>query len=244
MNFLSRFEQKLQSFTTQGIKRAIWVVLIALTASLALFGGYYYWDRYVHLGDKSPLELDIERMEEVIRRDPQNPDARVALAEYYLNKGTYEEALAQASQVLRLYPESEGALLISGMAYQASGQPEAALERYHQAVRFVPDFTEVFGAMIESYTALERSDYVGYARGMEALCLQDYETAQSHLEQVTETLPDFAPAFLGLGLMYERVGDLQAALTAIQQVLGLDPDNSAARQALGRVQAAMNARQG
>jgi tetratricopeptide (TPR) repeat protein len=97
--------------------------------------------------------------------------------------------------------------------------------------------------MIESYTALERSYMVAYARGMETFCLQDYGTAQNHLEHVTEALPDFAPAFLGLGLTYEKVGDLQAALTAIQRVLGLDPNDFAARQALGRIQAAMKAQQ-
>jgi tetratricopeptide (TPR) repeat protein len=78
---------------------------------------------------------------------------------------------------------------------------------------------------------------------METFCLQDYGTAQTHLEHVTEALPDFAPAFLGLGLTYEKVGDLQAALTAIQRVLGLDPNDFAARQALGRIQAAMNSQQ-
>jgi tetratricopeptide (TPR) repeat protein len=260
-------------------------------------------------------------MEKTIRQDPENPEARLALAEYYLNGGMYQEALDQANQVLSFYPEDEGALLISGiayvhsnqaeaaleplekfvalrkegamagvdtvletayyflgesyvklnrpaeaisvleaalvisrtdadalyqlgLAYQASGQPEAALERYHEAVRFVPNFVEVYSGMIESYSALERPDHVAYARGMQAFCLQDYGTAQTHLEHATEALPDFAPALLGLGLTYEKVGDLHAALTAIQRVLDLNPNDLAARQALGRIQATMNAQQG
>jgi tetratricopeptide (TPR) repeat protein len=285
-----------------------------LIASLALFGSYYYWDRYMHLGDKSPLELDIEYMEQVIRENPQDPEARVALAEFYLNKGLHKDALDQAEQVLGLYPENEGALLIAGVAhvhlnqplkaldplerfaalrkdrpmarndasleaayyfwgeslvklerpaeaipvleaallinrtdadalyqlgqvYQASGQPEAALERYHQAVRFVPDFVEAYGGMIESYSTLGYSDHVVYAQGMQALSLQDYETAQTHLEIAVQALPDFAPVFLGLGLTYERLGDLEAALAAMQRALELNPDDFAAQQALGRIQA-------
>ncbi len=309
--------QKRRQLSTRGIQRLIWLVLAALATSLVLFGGYYYWDRYVHLGDKSPLELDIEQMEEIIRKDPQNPEARVAIAEHYLNQGMYPEALDQTKQVLSAYPENESALLVSGIAYvrlnqpeaaldplekftalrkdqpmagadtileaayyflgesyvkldrpaeaitaleaalaisstdadaiyqlgrayQANNQPEAALERYHKAVRFVPDFIEAYSGMIESYSTLDQPDFVAYARGMQAFSLQDYGTAQTHLEHATKALPDFAPAFLGMGLTCEKLGDSEAALDAIQRALDLNPNDFAAQQALGRIQAAMN----
>ena len=309
--------QKRRTLSTQGIQRAIWIALAALIVSVASFGGYYYWDRYVHSGDKSPLDRDIEHMEEVIKEDPQSPEARVALAEFYLGKGMYKEALNQTEQVLNLYPETEGALLVAGvafvhmnqpeealeplekftalrkdqpmanmdtaleaayyflgesyvklkrmdeaitaleaallisatdadalyqlgLAYQATGQAENALERYHKAVRLVPNFVEAYGGMIESYTTLEQPEYVAYARGMQALNLQDYGTAQTHLEYAVEALPNFGPAFLGLGLAYEQTGDLEAALVAVQRALELNPGDFAAQQALGRIRAAMN----
>ncbi len=309
--------QKRRQLSIRGIQRLIWLVLAALATSVVLFGGYYYWDRYVHIGDKSPLELDIENMEEIIRDDPQNPEARVAIAEHYLNQGMYQEALDQTKQVLSAYPENESALLVSGIAhvrlnqpeaaldplekfaalrkdqpmagadtileaayyflgesyvkldrpaeaitaleaalaisstdadaiyqlgraYQANNQPEAALERYHKAVRFVPDFTEAYSGMIESYSTLDQPDFVAYARGMQAFSLQDYGTARTHLEHATEALPDFAPAFLGMGLTYEKLGESEAALGAIQRAIDLNPSDFAAQQALGRIQAAIN----
>jgi tetratricopeptide (TPR) repeat protein len=304
--------------STQNIQRAVWVVLATLITVLVLFSAYYYWDRYVvRLGDQSPLELGVGHLEQAIREDPQNPETRVALAEFYLDQGLYPEALDQSTQVLSLFPEDEGALLISGiahirldqpeaaiepleqfvaarkdremaradtalemayyflgesymklakpvaaiaaleaalainrtdadaryqlgLAHQANDQPEAALEQYHQAVRFVPNFTEAYGGMIESYAALDQLEYVAYARGMEALTLQDYETAQTHLEHATQALPDFAPAFLGLSLTYEKLGQLEAALATIERALELEPDDFAAQQTFGRLQATMN----
>jgi tetratricopeptide (TPR) repeat protein len=304
--------------STPNIQGAVWVVLAALIAVLVLFSAYYYWDRYVvRLGDQSPLELGVGHLEQAIREDPQNPETRVALAEFYLDQGLYPEALDQSTQVLSLFPEDEGALLISGiahirldqpeaaiepleqfvaarkdremaradtalemayyflgesymkldkpvaaiavleaalainrtdadaryqlgLAHQANDQPEAALEQYHQAVRFVPNFTEAYGGMIESYAALDQLEYVAYARGMEALTLQDYETAQTHLEHATQALPDFAPAFLGLSLTYEKLGQLEAALATIERALELEPDDFAAQQTFGRLQATMN----
>jgi len=128
MFFLSHFLQRIRSFSTRDIRRAIWSVLTALVISVTLFGGYYYWDRYVHLGDRSPLELDIERMEQAIQENPQDPEARIVLAEYYLRRGKLKEALDQTNRVLSLYPEHEGALLVSGMTYVRMDQPEAALD--------------------------------------------------------------------------------------------------------------------
>ena len=75
---------------------------------------------------------------------------------------------------------------------------------------------------------------------MQALCLQDYETALIYLESATQALPDFAPAFLGLGLAHEQAGELQTALAAIQRALELDSDDYAAQHAQGRIQAALN----
>jgi len=309
--------QKRGSSSTKNIQWAIWIVLALLIVSVMAFGSYYYWDRYVHLGDQSPLELDIQRLEQTVRENPENPEMRVALAEFYLSKGMNREAAEQANQVLNAFSDNQGAMLISGiahirlnereaalspleqfvatrkdlpmanvdttlemayyflgesyiklerpeeavsaleaalvinradadalyqlgLAYQAIGQPEAALERYHRAVRLVPDFTEAYSAMIESYTTLEQPDYAAYARGMQAFTLQDLETAQTHLRYATQALPNFAPAFLGMGLTYEKLGDLEAALVTVERAVMLDQDDFAAQQALGRIEATLN----
>ncbi len=323
MSVRTRLTQKQRSprslLSADRLQRAVVIAATAVIASVLLFGGYYYWDRYVHMGDKSPIELDIEHLEQAIRDNPQDPDRRVALAEYYLGKEMYVEALGQAGQVLSLYPENNGALLVSGVAYvrqgkpeealaplekfvalrkdqpmanadilletayyflgecylkldrpadaltvldaalvitptdadvlyqaglahQALGRPEQALENYHRAVRLVPDFAEAYTGMIESYTALDKPDYVAYARGMQAFSLQDYKTAQTHLEFATSALPDFAPAFLGLALTYEKTGQLDLALAAVDKALVLDPNDFAAQQTRGRIQAAIDSK--
>lgn len=317
MSDLNPSEQKPSSASTQNIQRAIWIVLAILVVVVVAFVGYYIWDRYIHLGDESPIDLGVRHLEDAVREDPQNVDARVALAEYYLAGGQYADARDQANQVLNTYPQNESALLIAGiahvrlgdpeaalaplerfivlrkdrpmanvdatletayyfvgesyvrlnrpdeaipaleaalvikptdadalyqvgLAYQASGQAETALERYHKAVRMVPDFAEVYEAMIVSYSALGKADHEAYARGMAAYSLQEYEDALPHLEQATSALPDFGPAFLGLGLTYEKMGQLEAALEAVQQALEINPGDFVAQQALGRIQSILD----
>ena len=303
-----------QLLSTQAIQRAVWIALAALVAVLFLFAGHYVWDRYIYLGGRPPAGFELEQ---AVHREPQDSEARLALAEVYLLSGRYADALEQADEVLGLYldaasalliagishvrlghpeaalaplrgfvaqredepmartdtvleaayyhlgesylklnrpteaiPALEAALLISptdadalyqlGLAYHASGQPEIAVQRFHEAVRFVPDFAEAYRSMAASYSALGQPSHEAYARGMEAFSLKDCRAARPYLERATETLPDFAPAFLGIGLTYECLGQLEAAWPAVQRTLELEPDDFAAQQALGRIQTALN----
>ncbi|MFN2225192.1 MAG: tetratricopeptide repeat protein, partial [Anaerolineae bacterium] len=59
--------------------------------------------------------------------------------------------------------------------------------------------------------------------------------------RATQALPDFGPAFRGLGLTYEQMGQLGEALAALQRALVLAPDDLASLQAIGRIQATLNA---
>ena len=160
------------------------------------------------------------------------------LGESYVGLGRPAEAIPVLEAALVISPVDADALYQLGLAYAADGQPELAVQRYQKAVRLVPDFVEVYQAMVDSYSALGRPDHMIYAQGMVAFSQKDFQAAASHLERATEALPDFAPAFLGLGLAYENMGSLQPALSAVQRALELDSGDFAAQQALGRIQSA------
>ncbi len=293
--------------------RRVWLMLAAVVLLTAVFGGYYYFDRYIHLDDQSPIDQSIIQMEEVVRQNPEDADARVGLAQTYLQNGRYPQALAQTQEVLSAYPEHHGALFVQGIAYAQAGetaaaieplaklvvlrrqspmaqtdnmlqtalyylgksylevgrtdyaidaftealtinhtdadamyllgqaysqndQPDLALAQYQNAVRFVPDFIEAYQGMADSYTALSQPDHAIYAQGMVAYAQRDFETARGRLETAVAALPQFAPAFLGLGITYEQLGLLTDAENYLTHALALDPDNFLASHALGRVQ--------
>lgn len=173
------------------------------------------------------------------RTDTALEAAYYFLGESYLRLGRPAEAIQPLEAALLISPVDADALYQLGLAYDAGGQPELAVQKYQKAVRLVPDFVEVYQAMADSYSALNRHEHVTYAQGMVAFSQKDYRSAASRLERATEALPDFAPAFLGLGLAYENLGNLQPALSAIQRALELDPGDFAAQQALGRIQTAI-----
>lgn len=304
---------------TNRLKRAIVSLAAVLVLSVLAFVGYYYWDRYIHLGDESPVEKSVRELEKAVSQHPQDVELRLALAETYMLGARYDKAGEQAAQVLKAYPDNERAMFILGVsyasqqeweqaigpleqfsslrskrptagmdnlletalyylgkshnalgrytdaipalsqavkinptdadsfyelgvAYARAGEFEKAIQSYENAVRFVPNFLEAYQGMVESYTALNQPKYAAYARGMVYFSSKDYASARNELEKAVQELPDYAPAFIGLGLACEELGDLLSAEVNFQRALQIDPNNFTALQALGRVQTKMQSR--
>jgi len=175
------------------------------------------------------------------RADMALETAYYFLGESYLKLGRPGEAIPALEAALEIDAVDADALYQAGLAYQATGQPETALQRYHDAVRLVPDFVEAYRGMSEIYRTMDQAGYAMYARGMVAFCERDHAAAAANLERATQALPDFGPAFRGLGLTYEQMGQLGEALAALQRALALAPDDLASLQAIGRIQATLNA---
>ncbi len=163
--------------------------------------------------------------------------------ESYNKLGQYAEAAPALEEAINIMPTDADAHYQLGIAYQGLGEHEKALDHFHEAVRFVPDFTEAYQGMVDSYNALHRPGYAEYAQGMLAFTQKDYQTAEVHLLKAIDTLPEFVPALLGLGLTYEKMGNLSAAQEVLQKAVSIDPHDLASRQALGRVEASLNALQ-
>jgi Tfp pilus assembly protein PilF len=60
---------------------------------------------------------------------------------------------------------------------------------------------------------------------------KDYKGALSRFEEATQTDPNYAPAYLGLGKVYEKTGVTQKALDAYQKYLDLMPSDKDADDA-------------
>jgi tetratricopeptide (TPR) repeat protein len=296
------------------LTRLVLGLLAAVGLTLGAFAAYYYWDRYVAIGDQSPVERNMTHLEQMVRKNPQDAETRLSLAQYYLENAMDAKALDQARQILKGYPDSEGALFVVGVASGRSGQPQAALEpleklatirrsapmakidtvlqatlyylgenyvtlhlpekaiavlkealtidrtdadalyqlgmayaqsgqhelaveQWQRAVLFVPDHTDAYRQLANSYDALSKPDHAIYARAMAAYSTQDYAQARTALEQTATRLPDFTAVHLGLGLTYEHLKEFQLAARSYQRVLEVDPHNLVATYGFERIHA-------
>ena len=208
--------RKIDLSTPQGIQRTIWIVTAALIINMMLFGGYYYWDRYVHVGDQSPVEMGIEELEATIREDPGDPEKRVMLAEYYLSSNLPNDALEQTSQVLESIPDHEGALLLSGIAYRNLNQPENAVEPLKHFV-----FLRKDSPMASSDTVLEMAYYF---LGESYMKINRPLDAIEPLESAIQISATDADALYQLGLAYNAAEKPEEALPYFDRAVRLVPD--------------------
>jgi tetratricopeptide (TPR) repeat protein len=201
---------------TRQLTRLVWITLATIVGLTLAFAGYYYWDRYVHLGDQSPLERGASELEARVRQDPNDPEPRLALAEYYLSNQNYSGAIDQAQQVLANYPDSDRASFTVGLAYALSGQSEMAikpLERFADLHRK--------SAMAASDMALEAALYY---LGDNYLKLDRPGDAISVLSEALTISPTDADALYLLGQADFANRDPKSALMNYQKAANLVPD--------------------
>jgi tetratricopeptide (TPR) repeat protein len=161
------------------------------------------------------------------------------LGDSYLQLGRPADAIKPLKRALEINGTDADALYAIGRAYAGAGKQAEAVKAFGTATALVPDYADVYKAMAASYTTLGDKDLAAYAEAMVAFSTKDYESARTQLAAVVLRREDFAPAFLGLALAQEKLGDLQKALASLQQAQKIDPNDLGVQQALGRVTSAL-----
>ncbi len=206
------------------------------SAMLTLGVAYIYTQKFTQA--IPPLEKFIS-----IREKGQMPNLDTSLesALYfsgmaYIETDQAEKGVTVLSRALGMNATDADATYQLGRAYARSGKHEQAIHTFEIATLFVPDYTAAYQGMLDSYLVLKDQTRASYARGMVAYSIKDYQTATSELERVVLALPDFVPAYIGLGMSYEALGDLDKAAQNAKKALELDPQNPTAQRVADEIQ--------
>ena len=209
---------------TRILTRLVWIALIGVMATGLLFIGFYYFDRYVNLNNQSPLEMGTTDLEIQVRKNPDDPEPRLALAEQYLRAQNYSASINQAQQVLSKFPNSDRALFILGIGNSMAGNTEAGV---HYLEQFVALHKKDLDA--QSDKALQTGLYY---LGMNYLQVGRPTDAITALTQALSINPTDADALYQLGLAFLRTGQYQAALENFQKAVRFVPDFAEAYQGM------------
>jgi len=211
-----KFLERLNNIRSRELIRYIWTAGLAFAVIALMFFGYYYNDRYVRVGDKSPLDISIDQLEIAVRDNPEDPQARVALAEFYLGKGLYSQAIEQTDQVLITFPENTGALLISGITYTRSGQSQMAVEPLEKFIELRKD-----SPMAMSDTALQTAYYF---LGENYNLLSQPEKAFPALESALKINSTDADALYQAGMSTQAMNEHEKAIEFFHEAVQFVPD--------------------
>ncbi|MGB8646314.1 MAG: tetratricopeptide repeat protein [Anaerolineae bacterium] len=201
----------------------LWILGLVVVLSLAGFGVYYYFDRYVH-PDQKILDVQAQHMEEMVQKNPQDASLRVTLAAYYADSGLLDNAIEQANQGLKIDPVNQGALLVLGNVYQKKGDLATALANYNHFLDLNKDNpmanmdTRVEGAYYEVGNI-----YLEQKKLSEATDALNKALAIDHAD---------ADALYALGRVYQLQKNDTAAVKQFEQALAFDPTYSEPYRAL------------
>jgi len=200
----------------QLLDRLITLMVYAVFVVLAVFSAYYFWDRYVHPGDMSAVELGITHLEQVVQDNPDDPSARLSLIQYYIDNQDYEEAIQQSQQVLSAYPENPGALLLLGIAYTKTGNYQDAIDALEHFATLRRSEEEILLDKV-----LETSLYY---IGQNYLAISQPQKAITALTEALEIDRTDADAMYLLGTAYAQTGDHQHAVDVYMDAVRFVPD--------------------
>lgn len=208
----------------RSLSRLVRVSFVALTLLVVFFATYYYWDRYVFLGDQTPTQLGITRLETTVNQNPNDPAARLALAQAYIEDEQNVKAVEQAQLALSIQPDAQGALLLLGIAYTQNEQPQQAIDFLDQFVTLRRDAPNA---------AVDRTLAAAlYYLGRNYLALDQADKAVSVLSEAIGIDHTDADAMYQLGRAYSLAGKHDLAVDAYQNAVRFVPDFLEAYQAM------------
>ena len=169
---------------------------------------------YVHHGEPAQAERLWRRAAEVA---PDDTPSRLHLAEYYRSHGRIAEALAVYTQLAELNPMQGRFFFDVGNLNLLLKRLDAAEAAYRKAIELEPN----------------RADATGHSRSsiwyLGGICPKRFPWRKAL------ALSPSAPVFVLLGDLYAETGDLDGAITAMEQATRLEPGNAAWQQRLEKL---------
>jgi tetratricopeptide (TPR) repeat protein len=229
----SKFKKLFDDLTsdTRQLTRIVILAGVLLVLVVVSFGGYYYYDRY-YSNQPTTSENIIAQAQQAVEKNPQDPEARLSLAEAYMVNRRFDDALGEANQVMATYPDNQHAWLVVGVANALKGNPKDAVEPLQKYFDANKD-SDMPGL---NKTLQSAAFYLGDSY----LQLNQPEKAVPVLEKVVEWSQTDADAMVKLGTAYIAVQRFENAVTMFQAATRFVPNYTEAYQGMAIAFQALN----
>jgi tetratricopeptide (TPR) repeat protein len=175
----------------------------------------------VAMGQAGKLDGALERLEQAVLADPQNPDARMNLGTVLAKLGRSDTAIEQFRSAIRLKPDYILARCNLGALLSIEGRNKEAIKHFGQAIRYDSECSHA---------------HLGLADAL--VEIGDHELASTHYAHVIRIDPRHPSARLGQVVALSRMGRYADALERLQAGLAVLPQSMGLTHAMARLLAA------
>ena len=214
-------------------------------------------DAYYNLGTLRLGQKDFTQarqyLEKCLQLRPDYPEAWNNLGMLAAQSGNPEEAIRNFRNSLAQRPQYATALLNLGNVYRRQRDFENARKCFDQAIHIRPDDPEVnysFGMLYAQQGQLEKA--AGYLEraivlrpddaearnnlGVLFVRAESFRQAEEQFKAGIRVAPNYDQPYLNLARLYVMQNNRQSARDTLMELLRVQPDNAAAKQALGMLQ--------
>ena len=156
------------------------------------------------LRDAGRLDEAARLLEELARKDPDNPEVPFTLATVQFRRKNFEAAIAAGRRVLELNPRDAIAVLDLALAYQAAGRIDEAIAGFERTLELLP----------ENVKALLSLGEIHYARG-------ERQKAFDYYQRAAKAVPRLPLVHVNLGTLALEMNRLDVAEAALREAVAL-----------------------
>jgi protein O-GlcNAc transferase len=254
---MSWFEKLDDKFLDKAIKWTIIAIIAAVVVS-GVYAGYKMWPRKQI---SAMAQKEIDKALQAVNKDPKDADARVKLANLYVEQEMYSDAKSQLETALSANKNHIAALALMGTIYEQDGQISKAVTYYKKSIALsdAAEFKSLNPYMYESIYRLgsiyiDQKKYkeavailqkgvainqidsdLKYKLGVALLLSGKPDDAVLQLEDALKFVPDFPEAYYWLGQAYAKKGNKALAKQAYENALKYKSDYKEAKEALSKL---------
>jgi len=196
------------------LNRLIKRVLLLLVLGSIAFVGFYALDRW-RPATEPIVDRRLSALEQAVRDKPDDIASRGQLADTYVAKGRYEDAIVQYNAILETDKATEQAKYGRAGAYMGLGQLDAAAADYQAVVDIAKD-----GEMANVDPMLQTSYY-----SLGSIAMQQSKPAEAitFLEKALAIKRSDADALYLIGTAYVANGETDKAETVLRAAVAFVP---------------------
>lgn len=196
---------------------------------------------YFESSDRDQIDAAESSCFRALELNPTLDVVHIALGNLYQATGRHEASMASYRQALRINPSSVNAMIGLGAVLAQTNEPGAAEQLLRRAIGLQPGNWSAYNALgaflfnagrydeaavqYERVVALDRDNMVGFSNlGTAHMLAGSFDKAAPALRQAIDIEPR-AQTYSSLGLMLYYLGELDAAIEAHQNAIGLAPND-------------------
>ena len=156
------------------------------------------------LRDEGKLEEAKRLLEQLARREPDNPEVPLTFASVEFRLKEFDAAIAAGRRVLELNPRYAVGVLDLALSYQAAGRLDEAIAGFEHTLELLPDNVKALLNLAE----------IHYSRG-------EHQQAFDYYQRAARVVPTLWLAHLNLGTLAMEMKRYDVAETELRQALAL-----------------------